>query len=162
MGVPHPAPTLLQGFATGSARAPSWSPMTAHETLILDAAAQSHVFWLERLHADASRGRTEHSAEAARRVDACALGHWLHAGARPSVRELEPYRTVVEVHTRFHAMAGDILDLVLQGERAEALHRLDVNGEFMMLSGQLLVGLRALQAADAEAYGAYQECASGI
>lgn len=96
------------------------------------AAIAAHGQWKARLEQAAHTGQSEIDPVTARANDRCAFGKWLATVPRDD-RVAEVHR----LHTRFHELAGEVLDLALRGQRHEAMERLSISSEFAEVSSQL-------------------------
>lgn len=111
----------------------------------IEQAIAAHAQWMTRLRQavlDAQSGldTLEISAD-----NQCEFGKWLHGpGLSPSDRLTEYYREVRHVHAEFHELAGRIVELAAAGRVFEAYALL--YGEYITLSGRLVLAMRAWQA----------------
>lgn len=68
----------------------------------------------------------------------CAFGKWLYG---PSIaaqdKATQHYKTVVELHTKFHKTAAKIAALAVAGKKPEAEKLMGLNGDFATISAQL-------------------------
>jgi hypothetical protein len=80
----------------------------------------------------------------------CPVGQWLYEGLPPSERTGERYRTVVDLHARFHRSAGEVAALSLSRRRTEALEAMELTSSFKRISDQLVAAMEAWAAEMAE------------
>jgi methyl-accepting chemotaxis protein len=67
----------------------------------------------------------------------CAFGRWLYGSTIPKAALYDPNYIIVQfLHAKFHECAGQVVQLVADGRRAEARAMLD-HGEYAKISGQL-------------------------
>jgi hypothetical protein len=119
--------------------------MTPQDIQMVDAAIAAHSQWLSRLRKAIGAGSSEFKPEVVRLDDQCALGRWLYDGFPPSLRGTPVFDQVRQAHARFHEQAAGILALALAGKAKEAEKLMDTKGEFITLSGGLVLKLRALK-----------------
>ena len=111
----------------------------------IDLAIKAHTLWMSQLRQavlDALSGIDVHSI----RADShCDFGKWLFGpGLSADDRLTEHYREVRRLHAEFHELSGRIVELAAAGQVAEAYTLL--YGEYITLSGKLVLALRAWQA----------------
>lgn len=109
------------------------------------AAVAKHLEWKTRLRNAAQRGETLDAATIAR-DDCCPLGQWLHGpgrqwGTRPQFTQL------LQRHAAFHQAAGQVAQLVNRGAMDEAQRQLHNGSDFSESTQQVLLSIKALQAA---------------
>ena len=73
----------------------------------------------------------------------CPVGQWLYEGLAPAQRSGEHYRSVVELHARFHRAAGEVAALSFARRRTEALEAMELTSSFKKTSDQLVAALEA-------------------
>ncbi len=104
----------------------------------IDKAVGAHRAWKQRLKAVIETGESEITVEAASRDDLCAFGQWLYGTTiAQGAKELPDYKGVKALHASFHHYAAEILDLALQGKKAEASALLGVTANYSKVSAQL-------------------------
>lgn len=111
----------------------------------IEQAIAAHSHWMTQLSqaiADAASGIDVTTIGA---DNQCDFGKWLH-GSRLSAddRLTEDYLEVWRVHAEFHELARRIVELAAAGQMVEAYTLL--YGEYMTLSGRLVLAMRAWQA----------------
>lgn len=77
--------------------------------------------------------------------NACEFGKWLYGEFPASLRGTPAFEAIRAAHAQFHVTAARILQLAIDGQKGEALRLMDPQGEFMTLSGSLILKLRALK-----------------
>lgn len=101
-------------------------------------AIAAHGQWKERLANAIASGTSDFDPEVVKLPDRCEFGKWLYgdnisAGAKGS----DFYRKALDLHAQFHAEAGTVLGLALQGERARAEGLMAAGSKFDSLSSTL-------------------------
>jgi hypothetical protein len=95
----------------------------------IDQAVGAHGIWKSRLRTTIARGTSEIPVSTIRADDQCVFGKWLFGQQLSEAdRATANYRTVLDLHAKFHETAARVVELALAGnkEEAEAL----LNGEF--------------------------------
>jgi len=110
----------------------------------IDDAIAAHGLWKTRLKNAIATGKTEIPLPTIRSNDQCAFGKWLHgqtlsAGDKTS----EHYKTVANLHAKFHQAAAKIAELAVAGKKADAEKQLSSEGEFAKISGELTMAMLA-------------------
>ncbi|HVO20542.1 MAG TPA: CZB domain-containing protein [Anaeromyxobacter sp.] len=119
--------------------------MEANEADQIDLAASAHARWLVRLRSAIVSGSSEFRPDDVRGDRQCDFGKWLHSAFPPKLKGTASFEEIRAAHARFHQRAAEILTLALSGRRQEATEAMDAQGEFMQLSGALLLKLKALK-----------------
>jgi hypothetical protein len=73
----------------------------------------------------------------------CTVGQWLYEGLPPEARSGEHYRTVVDLHARFHRAAGEVASLSAARRHTEALEAMELTSYFRRISDQLVAAMEA-------------------
>jgi len=107
----------------------------------ISSAIVAHRDWKIALRVAINTGRSDLTPDEAAKNNKCAFGHWLHHDILPQDKG-EQYNDIVHLHSRFHQEAGHILEVALQGEKAEAKALLDQGDGFRMLTDDLIKKLR--------------------
>ena len=111
----------------------------------IEQAIGAHVQWMTRLRQAVLDAQSGLDMREIRADNQCEFGKWLHGpGLSPSDRLTEYYREVRHVHAEFHELAGRIVELAAAGRVFEAYALL--YGEYITLSGRLVLAMRAWQA----------------
>jgi hypothetical protein len=119
--------------------------MEAKEAEQIDLAASAHSRWLVRLRSAILSGSSEFKPDDVRGDRNCDFGRWLHGAFPPKLTSTASFEEIRAAHALFHLRAADILALALAGKKREATQAMDTSGEFMQLSGSLLLKLKALK-----------------
>jgi methyl-accepting chemotaxis protein len=111
-----------------------------------DDAIQVHAAWKARLAAyiESPDGRLQSSEIGA--DNRCQLGQWLHGEAEQEFSSLPEYQALISEHTRFHRLAGKIVDRVNSGEPVNAVAILGGASEYATASlnvAKAILDLRA-------------------
>ena len=77
------------------------------------------------------------------RDDQCALGQWLHGGARPPDGHEGLFSRLVQEHAQFHQYAGEVVQLADRGDK-EAAQKLIGTGAYARASRQVIASLSQL------------------
>jgi hypothetical protein len=106
----------------------------------VDNAITAHGMWKRRLRMVIETGKSEWSPEGVRPDNLCAFGKWLHA--LPSLTKSSPeWKEIQALHADFHVEAARVLQLALDGKRAEADAALGAGSRFGSISSNLVGAL---------------------
>ena len=111
----------------------------------LERSIESEVKWKLRLLKWAN-GDEVPERESVALDSKCDLGAWLQGDGRRQHGNNPLFRAACEAHTRFHAAAGHVVDLVLAGRR-EAAKRSILEGEYLARSMDLVRAIMVLKRA---------------
>jgi hypothetical protein len=103
-------------------------------------AIDSHMKWKERLSDFVAGKGDDLDAGSVGRDDLCPLGAWINGEGSLAHRDKPGFASLREVHTRFHASAGRVVDLVKQGRREEAMAMIE-EGEYADASDAVTAAL---------------------
>ena len=112
----------------------------------------AHAMWKQRLRDAIDTGKSEFSASNVKPDNLCQFGKWLY-GLSPTDRTSAHWTTVKDLHAKFHATAGAVLELALQGKRQEAEKAFGLNSPFANASSDLTSAMMRWKA-DVEKSGA--------
>lgn len=114
----------------------------------LDHAIAAHAKWKYHLMDAVSTGRSEWHVNSVRADNACQFGKWL--SALPLSEKLSEHcRKVRALHTEFHWLAADVLELALAGRKDEAAAAMALRGRFATVSSSLTMAVLAWKEAAA-------------
>ena len=119
--------------------------MTEQDQWKIEAARTAHGQWLTRLRNAIEYGTSEFAPATVRTDDRCDFGKWLHGDFPAALRRESIFEEIRAAHARFHALAAEILALALAGKKVQAMEAMEPRGEFMRLSGALVLKLAALK-----------------
>jgi hypothetical protein len=118
------------------------SARTMNRTEALDRAIAAHAKWKYRLMEAIDTGKSEWRVGDVRADSSCEFGKWL--GALPlSERLSEHSKKVRALHTEFHVLAADVLELALAGRKAEATAAMALRSRFAEVSSNLTMAVIA-------------------
>lgn len=104
----------------------------------LTQAIGAHGMWKARLRSAIDSGSSEFLPTNVRKDNLCDFGKFLYEKMSPIDRKHPRYETVRALHARFHVEAAAILELAMQGRKADAEKRLsDMRGEYVSVSASL-------------------------
>ncbi|MBL0355314.1 MAG: CZB domain-containing protein [Dechloromonas sp.] len=111
----------------------------------IDLAIQAHTHWMSQIRQAVLDALSGIDVNRTRADSFCEFGKWLNGpGLSADDRLTDHYLEVRRLHTEFHELAGRIVDLAAAGQVAEAYTLL--YGEYITLSGRLVLAMRAWQA----------------
>jgi len=119
--------------------------LTVREQRQIDAAVNAHGKWITELRIAIEEGSSVFDPEIVRTDNSCDFGKWLYDDFPKSPESLELFDDIRETHAKFHRKAAHILQLAISGRAPEALKLMDYQGEFMRLSGELILLLKGLR-----------------
>ncbi len=111
-------------------------------------AIEAHVQWKARLRNAAAHG-SELDPVTISRDDCCALGKWLYGAGQARWGGLAQFTTLVNQHAGFHKEAGKVAEMVMAGEREEAMRALANGSSYSKATQATLMAITALQNAQA-------------
>ena len=110
----------------------------------LEQAIAAHVRWMTLLRQAVIDAVSGIDVESIAAHNHCEFGKWLHGpGLSPDERLTDHYLEVRRLHAEFHELAGRIVEQAAAGQVAEAYTLL--YGEYITLSGRLILAMRAWQ-----------------
>ena len=120
----------------------------------IDKAIAAHARWKSHLRQAIETGKSEWTADRVRPDNLCEFGHWLLEQPVPQ-RMTEHYKTVHDLHARFHLEAAHVLELALAGRRETATSAMAMGSPFATVSSKLTTALTAWK----KAMGAVEQAA---
>ncbi len=111
----------------------------------IDLAIKTHTQWMSQLRQTVLDALSGIDVQSIRADGHCEFGKWLFGpGLSADDRLTDHYLEVRRLHTEFHELSGRIVERAAVGQVAEAYTLL--YGEYITLSGRLVLALRAWQA----------------
>ena len=111
----------------------------------IEQAISAHRQWMAQLRQAVFDALSGIDVQSIRADSNCEFGKWLHGPSLSSDEQLtDHYLEVRQLHAEFHELAGKIVELAAAGQVAEAYTLL--YGEYITLSGRLILAMRAWQA----------------
>jgi hypothetical protein len=120
--------------------------LTERELRQIDAAVNAHGKWITELRIAIEEGSSAFDPEIVRTDNHCAFGKWLYDDFPKSPESRQLFDDIRDKHAKFHRMAANILQLAISGHAEAALKLMDYKGEFMRLSGELILLLKGFRA----------------
>ncbi|MDQ7048575.1 MAG: CZB domain-containing protein [Enterobacterales bacterium] len=108
-------------------------------------AISAHESWKNKLRDAIATGRSESTPEKVSMDDNCSFGKWLHQRIDPEVKSSPFYQKVLGMHAQFHAAAGQILGLAIEGRKNEATQLMGISSDFTKCSTALTRMLKEWQ-----------------
>lgn len=102
----------------------------------LDAAVVAHSRWKRRLTELLELGKNDFDVATIAKSDACQFGKWLNV-YQPTPIELAHFHRVREIHAEFHRTVSTIVQMVNDGQRAEAAREMMLGSPYVSLSAGL-------------------------
>ena len=112
-------------------------------TDVIEQAITGHGAWRTILLHAMETGTSSVDIARAKRDDRCELGKWLYREADAADRRSPSYARVRELHQAFHVKAAQVLDLALQGRKAEAEAAMAMRSPYASASAALTAALKA-------------------
>ena len=110
----------------------------------IDLAIKAHTQWMSQLRQAVLDALSGIDVQSIRADSHCDFGKWLLGpGLSVDDRLTDHYLEVRRLHAEFHELSGRIVELAAAGQVAEAYTLL--YGEYLTLSGRLVLALRAWQ-----------------
>ena len=118
-------------------RVDTWGRIMSLEYEIATA-IQAHERWKAKLIVSIENGTVSADVAEVGKDNVCAFGRWLYGSTIPKAARYDPnYITVQFLHYKFHECAGEIVQLLSDGKRAEAGALMASDGEYTRISDQL-------------------------
>lgn len=112
------------------------------QTQEIDNAIAAHRSWKMRLKQIVDTGVLDTPLTTIRSRNECNFGKWVHGNTlSPEEKNSQHYKTVVDLHTKFHEIAAKIAQLATTGKKDEAAKLLEIGGEFLQISSKLTAAL---------------------
>ena len=96
----------------------------------------AHGMWKQRLRQAIDTGKSEFTIERVRPDNLCDFGKWLYS-LPPGDQKSSHWKTVQDLHGKFHAQASHVLGLAVRGHKQEAEHELAAESKFTKISSEL-------------------------
>jgi hypothetical protein len=110
----------------------------------IEQAISAHRQWMAQLRQAVFDALSGIDVQSIRADNNCEFGKWLHGPSLSSDEQLtDHYLEVRQLHAEFHELAGRIVELAAAGQVAESYTLL--YGEYITLSGRLILAMRAWQ-----------------
>jgi hypothetical protein len=110
----------------------------------INAALAAHAQWKKRLQEAIEKTESEFKVEIVKKDNECQFGRWLY-GLPSATKDNPEYQNIIALHAEFHKIASEILALALNGNKTEALKKLEFGGAYSSISGKLVIALRQLE-----------------
>ncbi len=108
----------------------------------INKAIDSHGKWKARLVDAINAGKSDLNIATVRSDCQCEFGNWLDgADISPSHKESADFQTVKRLHSQFHQVAAEVLNLALSGRKVDADAALSPTGRFSLASSTLVQSL---------------------
>lgn len=102
----------------------------------INKAIGAHGMWKQRLRQAVDSGQSEFTVERVRPDNQCEFGKWLHA-LPPTDKISVNWKSVQELHAKFHTEAARVLELALKGQKQKADEGLSPDSGFAKVSLEL-------------------------
>jgi hypothetical protein len=100
-----------------------------------DEAILVHSQWKKRLKKAIETSTSDLTPKEAKDYHNCSFGQWLDS---KDSKKLPHHSELLEMHRKFHEEAAMILELALQGAKAEAIERIALGSQFGQLTAKLI------------------------
>lgn len=98
----------------------------------------AHGMWKTRLKMAIETGKVETPVPTIKMDNQCEFGKWLYGATIPdAAKNSTHYKTVVDLHAKFHQAAGRVAELATAGKKADAEKSMEMGGEFSTASSKL-------------------------
>ena len=105
----------------------------------IDNAVRDHERWKVNLNALIDKGSISSATSNIDKDNVCAFGRWLYGSTIPKDARYDPNYIIVQfLHAKFHQCAGQVVQLLSEGRRAEARALMASDGEYTRTSEQLM------------------------
>jgi hypothetical protein len=106
----------------------------------INKAIGAHGMWKQRLRQAIDAGQSEFTVERVRPDNQCDFGKWLH-GLPPTDKSSAHWKSVQDLHARFHAEAARVLEHALKGHKEKADDGLSPDSSFAKVSLELTAAM---------------------
>jgi hypothetical protein len=120
--------------------------LNSRELQQLDAAVLAHSRWITDLNVAIEDASSAFDPETVKTDNHCKFGKWLYDDFPKSGRGSTVFEDIRRTHAAFHESAAQILRLAMDGHKDDALRLMEYEGDFMTLSGHLILLLKELRA----------------
>jgi hypothetical protein len=108
----------------------------------IDKAIAAHARWKSHLRQAIETRKSDWTVDRVRPDNLCDFGRWL--GERPAPQRMtEHYKSVHDLHARFHTEAAHVLELALAGRREDAAAAMAIGSPFANVSSKLTIAMTA-------------------
>ncbi len=118
--------------------------LNSRELQQLDGAVLAHSRWITDLKVAIEDASSAFDPETVKTDKHCEFGKWLYDDFPKSARGV--FEDIRNTHAAFHKSAAQILRLATEGHKDDALRLMQYEGDFMTLSGHLILLLKGLRA----------------
>ena len=108
----------------------------------IDRAIAAHARWKSHLRQAIETGKSDWTPEGVRPDNLCEFGRWLLERS-PAEKATDQFRTVRDLHARFHLEASQVLALALASHREQAAAAMAIGSTFATVSSKLTTALTA-------------------
>lgn len=132
----------MDGFTVAEAAAEGGSFTRLKPEQQINKAITAHGAWKMKLNKTIKSGKTDVPVEIIAQDNQCAFGKWLYDKELPAkVKKSSRYRSIVDLHARFHQSAGSIAKCACDGQTIEARQLMTIGGDFYATSAELVKNL---------------------
>jgi len=107
---------------------------------MIDKAVMAHKEWKDKLENAINAGRSDLNPLVVKTDNACEFGKWLYSLSAADKANVT-FNTIKELHAEFHKIAGDILQLAVNGQKEDAIKKLSFGGTYGIASSKLTTAL---------------------
>lgn len=105
---------------------------------MIQKAIAAHASWKARLRTAVDTGKFDVTPAVVRTDNRCEFGKWLYGpDFTAAEKETQNYRTAIELHTKFHQEAANVVDLATSGRKSEAEQAISMEGSYSKASSAL-------------------------
>jgi methyl-accepting chemotaxis protein len=106
----------------------------------IDSALISHSLWKLRLQGTIETGSSVFNIDIVKDDHACQLGQWLNGLSTEEACGSDCIK-IKELHAEFHKVAAEILELALNGNKEEALKKIEHEEGYVKITKELVRAL---------------------
>jgi methyl-accepting chemotaxis protein len=111
----------------------------------VDGALSAHGQWYSRLQEAIKTGKSDFKPATVKTDNNCAFGKWFYSEFPSKLKNDPLHDEIKALHADFHAEAGRILEMALQGKKEAAQQAIGSGSTFKNLSSKLISKLSALK-----------------
>jgi hypothetical protein len=107
---------------------------------VIKRALGAHGMWKQRLKQAISTGSSEFKVENVRPDNLCDFGKWL-ISLTPAEQQSSHYKSIKELHAKFHIEAAHVLGLAVKGQKQAATEALGHDSNYAKISTSLTLAM---------------------
>lgn len=109
----------------------------------ITSAISSHFMWKVHLKKAIDMGKSDYNVETVKKDNVCDFGKWLYS-IQSTYKDDHNYKSILALHSQFHLVAAEVLDLATKGNQTQAKEKLNLpTSEYRAISQKLTLEMAA-------------------